>query len=123
MSRIIGKSEDEITDNPEETALTAAATLNSTVVLKGPSTFIASPEGELFCYDAGDVGLATSGSGDTLAGVVAGLIARGATPLHSAIWAVFLHGSAGNRLAKRVGRIGYLARELLDEIPPVMNGL
>jgi len=123
MSRIIGKPEDEITDNPEDTALTAASTLNSIVVLKGPSTFIASPEGELFCYDAGDVGLATSGSGDTLAGVVAGLIARGATPLHAAIWAVFLHGSAGNRLAKRVGRIGYLARELLDEIPPVMTGL
>lgn len=123
MSRIIGKSEDEIKNNPEDTALDAASILNSVVALKGPSTFIASPSGELFCYDAGDVGLATSGSGDTLAGVVAGLIARGATPLHAAIWAVFLHGSAGNRLAKRVGRIGYLARELLDEIPPVMNGL
>lgn len=123
MSRIIGKSEEEVTDKPEDTALTASSTLNSIVVLKGSSTFIASPAGELFCYDAGDVGLATSGSGDTLAGVIAGLIARGATPLHAAIWAVFLHGSAGNRLAKRVGRIGYLARELLDEIPPVMTGL
>ena len=123
MSRIICKPENEIADNPEDTALNAASSLGSIVVLKGPSTFIASPAGELFCYDSGDVGLATSGSGDTLAGVVAGLIARGASPLHAAIWAVFLHGSAGNRLAKRVGRIGYLARELLDEIPPVMTGL
>ena len=121
MARITGKSEREIENNPEETAAQAASTLNTIVVLKGSRTFIASPRGDSFCYDAGDVGLATSGSGDTLAGVVAGLIARGAKPLHASLWGVFLHGSAGNRLAKRVGRIGYLARELLDEIPPIMN--
>jgi hydroxyethylthiazole kinase-like uncharacterized protein yjeF len=121
MSRIIGKSEQEIQENPEETAVDAASTLNAIVVLKGSRTYIASPNGDLFCYDAGDVGLATSGSGDTLAGVVAGLVARGAISLRAALWGVFLHGSAGNRLAKRIGRIGYLARELLDEIPPIMN--
>lgn len=121
MSRITGKSEQEIEANPEETAVDAASTLNAIVVLKGSRTFIASPNGDLFCYDAGDVGLATSGSGDTLAGVIAGLVARGAMPLQASLWGVFLHGSAGNRLAKRIGRIGYLARELLDEIPPIMN--
>ncbi len=118
MSRIMGISEK--IDNPDQVALDAASTLNAVVALKGSRTYIASPEGDLFCYDAGDVGLATSGSGDTLAGVVAGLSARGAAPLHAALWGVFLHGSAGNRLAKRIGRIGYLARELLDEIPPIM---
>lgn len=121
MSRITGKSEQDVSDNPEETAVDAASTLNAIVALKGSRTFIASPGGELYCYDSGDVGLATSGSGDTLAGVVAGLIARETAPLHAALWGVFLHGSAGNRLAKRIGRIGYLARELLDEIPPIMN--
>jgi hydroxyethylthiazole kinase-like uncharacterized protein yjeF len=118
MSRIMGISEK--IDNPDQVAADAASTLNAVVALKGSRTFIASPEGNLFCYDAGDVGLATSGSGDTLAGVVAGLAARGADPLHATLWGVFLHGSAGNRLAKRIGRIGYLARELLDEIPPIM---
>jgi hydroxyethylthiazole kinase-like uncharacterized protein yjeF len=121
MSRITGRSEESLSDNPEETAVDGASALNAIVVLKGSRTFIASPEGDLYRYDSGDVGLATSGSGDTLAGVVAGLIARGAAPMHAALWAVFLHGSAGNRLAKRFGRIGYLARELLDEIPPIMN--
>ncbi len=121
MSRITGRSEQEIQGNPEEIAIDAASTLNAIVVLKGSRTYIASPDGDLFCYDAGDVGLATSGSGDTLAGVIAGLVARGAIPLHASLWGVFLHGSAGNRLAKRIGRIGYLARELLDEIPPIMN--
>ena len=121
MSRIIGTPAEHLSDNPEETAVDAASTLSAIVVLKGSRTFISSPGGDLYCYDSGDVGLATSGSGDTLAGVVAGLIAGGAAPLQAALWGVFLHGSAGNRLAKRIGRIGYLARELLDEIPPIMN--
>ena len=66
------------------------------------------------------VGLATSGSGDTLAGIVAGLAARGATAAHAAVWGAYLHGSAGRVLAGRIGPIGFLARELLDEIPKLM---
>jgi NAD(P)H-hydrate repair Nnr-like enzyme with NAD(P)H-hydrate dehydratase domain len=95
--------------------------LNAVVALKGSKTFIATPNGDLFCYDKGDVGLATSGSGDTLAGIVTGLVARGTGVLDAAMWSVFLHGEAGNRLAKRIGRVGYLARELLDEIPHVLR--
>lgn len=121
MCRMLGVSEEEISRDPEQISLDAASSLNAVVALKGGRTFIASPGGEIFCYDSGDVGLGTSGSGDTLAGVIAGLIARGTDPLHATLWGVFLHGSAGNRLAKRLGRIGYLARELLDEIPPIMN--
>jgi ADP-dependent NAD(P)H-hydrate dehydratase len=121
MSRMLGITPEEISRHPEQVSLDTAASLDAIVALKDARTFIASPDGRLFCYDSGDVGLATSGSGDTLAGVIAGLIARGTEPLHAALWGVFLHGSAGNRLAKRMGRIGYLARELLDEIPPIMN--
>jgi hydroxyethylthiazole kinase-like uncharacterized protein yjeF len=121
MARILEIDAREVTRNPDRIAAEAAANLNAIVALKGAETFIATPEGELFCYDSGDVGLATSGSGDTLAGVVAGLAARGASPRDATLWAVFLHGSAGNRLAKRRGRVGYLARELLDEIPIVMR--
>lgn len=121
MSRLLGIEPEDISRNPEQVSLDTAASLNAIVALKGSRTFIASPRGDLFRYESGDVGLATSGSGDTLAGVVAGLAARGADPLHATLWGVFLHGSAGNKLAKRIGRIGYLARELLDEIPPIMN--
>lgn len=117
MARILGVDASKVTADAGTVALEAAQSLRAVVALKGSRTFIATPEGELFCYSLGDVGLATSGSGDTLAGVVAGLAARGSSPLHAALWAVFLHGSAGNRLARRIGRIGYLARELLDEIP------
>ncbi|XKH35969.1 NAD(P)H-hydrate dehydratase [Azospirillum doebereinerae] len=67
--------------------------------------------------------MATSGSGDTLAGILVGLLARGATPLQAALWSVWLHGEAGNRLTRRHGPLGFLARELLAEIPAAMAEL
>lgn len=121
MARMLDIDAREIRENPERIALETSSRLQAVVALKGAETYIATPDGQIFCYDSGDVGLATSGSGDALAGVVGGLVARGASPLASAIWAVFLHGSAGNLLARRIGRVGYLARELLDEIPGVMR--
>ncbi len=54
-------------------------------------------------------------------GSIGGLLARGAEPLTAAVWGVFLHGEAGRRLAQRHGRIGFLARELLEELPRAMN--
>ena len=121
MSRILGIDEGDLNADPERIAQDAAGTLNAVIALKGAETFIATPNGDLFCYDKGDVGLATSGSGDTLAGVVTGLVARGTPALNATMWAVFLHGEAGNRLANKIGRVGYLARELLDEIPHVLK--
>ncbi len=123
MADTIGVDKKEIENDPAGVALRAAADLSAVVALKGSDTFIASPDGDLYIYTYGDIGLATSGSGDTLAGIVTGLLARGASPLHAAIWGVFLHGAAGNVLSKRMGRIGFLARELLDEIPMIMHRL
>ncbi len=121
MAEILGSDKKAISEAPHSICLRAARSLGAVVALKGSDTFIATPDGDLFRYESGDVGLATSGSGDTLAGIVVGLLARGCDPLRAALWAVFLHGAAGNVLAKRMGRIGYLARELLDEIPVLMN--
>jgi ADP-dependent NAD(P)H-hydrate dehydratase len=101
----------------------AARELRAVVVLKGRETFVASPGGETFVNRAGGVGLATSGSGDVLAGVIAGLVARGAEPVRAAAWGVHLHALAGERLARRVGPLGFLARELPAEIPPLMAEL
>jgi NAD(P)H-hydrate repair Nnr-like enzyme with NAD(P)H-hydrate dehydratase domain len=72
---------------------------------------------------AGNAGLGTSGSGDTLSGVIAGLAARGAELVQASAWGVFLHGRAGDVLARKVGPLGFLARELLAEIPPLMARL
>jgi NAD(P)H-hydrate repair Nnr-like enzyme with NAD(P)H-hydrate dehydratase domain len=103
--------------------MTVAKDLNAIVALKGAETFIATPDGEVFRYTEGDVGLATSGSGDVLAGAIVGFLARGATLDQAAVWGVYLHGAAGNRLKRRIGPIGFLARELTDEIAPLMNSL
>jgi ADP-dependent NAD(P)H-hydrate dehydratase len=84
---------------------------------------VAGPDGELFDIQGGHAGLGTSGSGDVLAGTIAGLLARGAEPAQAACWGTYLHASAGDRLAARVGRLGFLARELLPEIPLVLTEL
>jgi len=64
-----------------------------------------------------------SGSGDTLAGIIVSLDGRGAECAQAAAWGVYLHGTAGNRLSRGIGRIGFLARELLDQVPPIMAEL
>ncbi|HEY7006609.1 MAG TPA: hypothetical protein VH392_09025 [Sphingomicrobium sp.] len=52
--------------------------------------------------------------------MVGGLLARGADPLNALLWAVWLHGEAGAQLAKKVGPVGFLAREIADEIPALL---
>jgi hydroxyethylthiazole kinase-like uncharacterized protein yjeF len=77
---------------------------------------IANPEGRCWVEESGDAGLGTSGSGDVRAGIVTGLLARGADPAQAACWGAFAHAVSGQRLAPRFGRTGFLARELVDEI-------
>ncbi|WBB80894.1 NAD(P)H-hydrate dehydratase [Micromonospora sp. WMMD882] len=81
---------------------------------------IAAPDGRRWREESGDAGLGTSGSGDVRAGLLAGLLSRGAEPTQAACWAAFTHAVSGQRLVPRYGRIGFLARELLDEIPQTL---
>jgi hydroxyethylthiazole kinase-like uncharacterized protein yjeF len=83
-----------------------------------------SEQGRLaWSISAGHSGLGTSGSGDVLAGAITGLLARGATLAQAACWGTHMHAAAGDRLAARIGALGFLARELLDEVPLVMTEL
>lgn len=106
--------------DPAGLAQEAARRFNATIVLKGAETWIACPGEGLLHYPGGGPGLATGGSGDVLAGILGGLIARGSTPRVAAAWAVWAHGEAGRRLAARIGPLGFLSRELLDEIPRLL---
>lgn len=81
---------------------------------------VAEPHGRRWRSSTGYSGLGTSGSGDVLAGAVGGLLARGADLAQAACFGVEAHGVAGDRLAAGVGPLGYLARELLDELPRVL---
>jgi ADP-dependent NAD(P)H-hydrate dehydratase len=77
---------------------------------------IAAPDGRGWREESGDAGLGTSGSGDVRAGIVAGLLGRGAGTAQAACWGAFAHSVSGQRLAPRYGRTGFLARELVDEV-------
>lgn len=121
MARLLEREPEEVESDPLAAAAAAAARYGAVAVIKGQYSYIVAPDGRAFRFEGGGVGLATSGSGDALAGIVGGLCARGADPLTAALWGVYLHGEAGRRLAKRIGRIGFLARELLDEVPGLME--
>ena len=109
--------DDEIDDDPAGAASELARRARGVVALGGVTSWIATPDGELWQDDSGGAGLGVSGSGDVQAGVVGGLLARGADPAQAAVYATYLHGRAGERLASSVGRLGFLARELAPEIP------
>jgi ADP-dependent NAD(P)H-hydrate dehydratase len=111
---------DEVEDDPSGCARRLAEQAHATVGLGGATSWVAGPDGRLWEDESGGAGLGVSGSGDVRAGVVAGLLARGADPEQAAVWASYLHGRAGERLAATVGRLGFLARELPPEVPRVL---
>ncbi|MEO8188343.1 MAG: NAD(P)H-hydrate dehydratase [Burkholderiaceae bacterium] len=67
--------------------------------------------------------MAVSGSGEVLAGVIAGWASRGASAEQAVVWGVALHARAGERLAARSGPLGYLARDLSAELPALIGAL
>jgi ADP-dependent NAD(P)H-hydrate dehydratase len=101
----------------EQDVAAIAARYSAVVTCQGT---VSHPDGRSWRIGAGDVGLATSGSGDVLAGTVAGLIARSGDGVQATCWATYVHAAAGDRLAARVGRLGFLAHEILGELPAVM---
>jgi NAD(P)H-hydrate epimerase len=90
-----------------------AQATGAVVLLKGPTTIIASPDGDLLVSDSGDARLATAGSGDVLTGLIVGLLAQGVPPAHAAAAGAFLHGRAGDLAWRR----GLVAGDLVDHLP------
>lgn len=123
MAHLTGTPKEEILAGPDMHAAHAAEQWNAVVALKGARTVIASPRQSMWQHEGGNIGLAISGSGDTLAGIIAGLAARGATLEQAACWGVALHARAGDKLAERLGTLGYLAREIPHEIPALMESI
>jgi hydroxyethylthiazole kinase-like uncharacterized protein yjeF len=123
LAHLSGRDKAAILDEPQYAVLDAARRWNAVVALKGAVTFIGTADGRLWRHRGGNIGLATSGSGDVLSGLIAGLAARGATLEQASAWGVTLHAHAGNRLAAHLGRLGYLAREIAGEVPPIMEQL
>jgi len=123
MAHLTGMSKETILADPQRHAQRLARDLNAVVALKGASTIIAAPDGRCWRHAKALPGLATSGSGDVLAGIAAGLAARGAEAAQAAAWAVWLHSQAATALQRRFGPLGYLARELAAEVPGLLRRL
>lgn len=123
LARLTGADRSAIEKAPQHAALAAAERWNAVVALKGATTVLATPGGQLWQHQGGNAGLAISGSGDALAGIIAGLLARGASLEQAAAWGVVLHGAAGEQLALRCGPLGYLAREIAAEVPALLRVL
>ncbi|GHD44065.1 NAD(P)H-hydrate dehydratase [Mycetocola manganoxydans] len=112
-ARLLERDLDDLVDGIAEIARRYSAVVTCYDV-------IAHPDGRIWRTGTGGGGLATSGSGDVLAGAITGLCARGASLEQAAVWATHTHAAAGDRLAVPVGPLGFLASELLDELPRVL---
>ena len=121
MAALLECEAEEVEIDPLNAVRRAAGRYDAVALVKGRFSFIAAPDGRAFRFEGGGVGLATSGSGDVLAGIVGGLAARGADPLTATLWGVWLHGEAGRILTERVGRVGFLAREIPDLVPGLLE--
>ena len=120
LSSLLECDEAEIERDPVGCGIRAAELYQSIVLVKGVTSHVTTPDHRAWVYRGGAAGLGVSGSGDTLAGIVGGLIARGADPLTALLWSVLLHGEAGEALAKKIGPVGFLAREIPGEIPHLL---
>lgn len=123
MAHLSGQSKEAVTADPRQVVGDAADEWHALVALKGSTTLIAQPGRGRWCHDGGHPGLATSGSGDVLAGLIAGLAAQQVPLEQACAWGVVVHAQAGATLARRFGPTGYLARELPGEIPALIRSL
>jgi NAD(P)H-hydrate epimerase len=104
-------------------AAAKAAEWGCIVVLKGAYTVIAAPDGEVAVLPFATPALARAGTGDVLAGMIAGFLAQGVAPFRAAIMAGYVHGAAGVQAASRIGAAAVLASDVIAALPDVLRAL
>ncbi len=116
MARLANCPIGQILQATADAAHGMAKRLGAVVVLKGHRTLIATPAGQLYENRTGNAGLARGGSGDVLAGMIAGFAAQGLAPVQAAVCGVYLHGLAADRCAARLSMQGMLPEDLLSDL-------
>ena len=123
-ARLLGCTVADVQADREQAVLRLAETYHCVAVLKGSGTLIAAPGGELLHNAAGNAGLARGGSGDILAGLTAGLLAAGLkqnrTPARMAACAVWLHGTAADRCARRRSMTAMLPTDIFADLGEIL---
>ncbi|MGQ9776950.1 MAG: NAD(P)H-hydrate dehydratase [Thermodesulfobacteriota bacterium] len=122
MARLIHSTSKEIQENRIGISRNFSQTHRLYLVLKGFRTLIATPKGEVYINPTGNPGLASGGTGDVLSGMIGGLICQGFDPLHALQAAVYLHGLAGDEVAKEIGEKSLVATDLIKKIPYLLQG-
>lgn len=123
MAALLGWERRLVECDPERALDEAVKRFGVVVTLRAAETWTSAPGAARYRDRSGHPALGTAGSGDVLAGALAGFAARGADPLHATIWAAHAHGLAGEAAAGRGPGVGLLARELLGELPFVLRSL
>ena len=121
MARLAGVSVREVRKKRKMIAKKMASDYNSTVVLKGHHTIVADCHGKSYTNMTGNPGMATAGSGDVLAGIIAALIGQNIAPFDAAHYGVYLHGLAGDLAAKDKTQMGMVASDIIANIPQAIK--
>lgn len=120
LAETLGEEDDSCDDGLRAMGLELARRSRAVVLGGAATSYVVTPEGRVLRNEAGAPGMAAAGAGDAKAGAVVGLVARGASPEQAAAWGAFVHGRAGERLTAAIGRVGFLARELVRELPATL---
>ena len=123
FSRLVALPAAEIEKNKIQIARSFARKNDVILVLKGAPTVVAVPSGKVFVNPTGNPGMATAGSGDVLAGVIAALCGQHIAPELAAVDGVFVHGYAGDLARDEIGEMGMLASDILKRVPPALKQL
>ena len=115
-SRLLKWSVAEIMQHPVEAAKAISDQYESVAVLKDAMTLVCAPGGQIFYNNTGNNGMSTAGSGDVLAGMIAGLCAQGFSAFRAAYAGVYLHGAAGDLAREIYGSHGMTASNIAEQI-------
>ena len=121
FSRLTNLSISKINSNKIPLASKIAIESQTIIILKGPNTIVALPTGSIFVSPFANPSLATAGTGDVLAGIIAGFLAQGLSVQSASVLAVFVHGQSGKYVNCKFGDQGSLANDLLEYIPETIN--
>jgi len=123
MARLLGSSAAGVNTNRIGAARKLAKLTGARVLLKGARSVVADANGRVTINSSGNPGMATPGMGDALSGIVGALMAAKMEPFEALALGVFLHGHAADRVAKRIGAVGYIADDLISELPAARASL